>query len=224
MRPGSPSPKVWLFDLDNTLHNASEHIFPHINHSMTTYIRNHLGVNEIEATLLRQNYWQRYGATLHGLMRHHGVNPQHFLWNTHQFPDLSDMLVFERTLKTTLRRIPGRKFIFSNAPGHYTNAVLALMRICPCFEGIYPLERFRYHAKPMPSGFLHLLRKERLDPQRCVMVEDSLDNLKTAKQLGMVTVWISKECRKPPCVDIKIRSLRELPARFNQLQHKPISP
>jgi putative hydrolase of the HAD superfamily len=22
---------VWLFDLDNTLHNASPHIFPHLN-------------------------------------------------------------------------------------------------------------------------------------------------------------------------------------------------
>ena len=39
------SGKVWLFDLDNTLHHASPYIFPHINRSMTEYIARHLGVD-----------------------------------------------------------------------------------------------------------------------------------------------------------------------------------
>ena len=38
--------RVWLFDLDNTLHNASPHIFPHINRSMRQYIEQHLGLDE----------------------------------------------------------------------------------------------------------------------------------------------------------------------------------
>ena len=33
---------VWVFDLDNTLHNATPHIFPHINRSMTAYLQQHL--------------------------------------------------------------------------------------------------------------------------------------------------------------------------------------
>ena len=36
---------VWLFDLDNTLHNATPHIFPHINRSMREYIERNLGVD-----------------------------------------------------------------------------------------------------------------------------------------------------------------------------------
>jgi len=27
--------RAWIFDLDNTLHNARPHIFPHINRAMT---------------------------------------------------------------------------------------------------------------------------------------------------------------------------------------------
>ncbi|MCE1183381.1 MAG: pyrimidine 5'-nucleotidase, partial [Rhodocyclales bacterium] len=54
--------KTWLFDLDNTLHNATPHIFPHINRSMTSYIERHLGVDLREANRIRQDYWQRYGA------------------------------------------------------------------------------------------------------------------------------------------------------------------
>jgi putative hydrolase of the HAD superfamily len=40
-----------------------------------------------------------------------------------------------------------------------------------------------------------------------VLVEDSLENLRTAKALGMRTVWISRAAGKPPYVDIKLRSV-----------------
>lgn len=209
--------KTWLFDLDNTLHNASPHIFPHINRSMMAYIRDHLGVDEAEATRIRQDYWQRYGATLLGLMRHHGTDPNHFLWHTHQFPDLKRMVVFERSLRAMLRRLPGRKIVFSNAPLHYTEAVLELTGIGDCFDAIYSVERLRFQPKPAPSGFRHLLHAERLDPHRCIMVEDTLTNLKTAKRLGMKTVWVSASTRQPPCVDVRLASVLDLPRRLGHL-------
>ena len=33
-----PSSRLWVFDLDNTLHNASAGVFPLINQQMTDYI------------------------------------------------------------------------------------------------------------------------------------------------------------------------------------------
>jgi putative hydrolase of the HAD superfamily len=209
--------RVWLFDLDNTLHNASPHIFPHINRSMTAYIGEHLGVDETEATRIRQDYWQRYGATLLGLMRHHGTDPRHFLWHTHQFPDLAHMVVFDRGLKAMLRRLPGRKIVFSNAPLHYTEAVLGLTGIAGCFDAVYSVERLRFQPKPAPAGFRHLLRAERLDPRSCIMVEDSLPNLKTAKQLGLKTVWISTSSRQPAYVDVRLTSVLALPHHLGRL-------
>ena len=47
----------------------------------------------------------------------------------------------------------------------------------------------------MLAGFRALLRAEGLDPRRCIMVEDSAENLRTAKRLGMRTVWISRSLR-----------------------------
>lgn len=209
--------KTWLFDLDNTLHNATPHIFPHINRSMTAYIVEHLRVDEAEATQIRQHYWQRYGATLLGLVRHHGTDPNHFLWHTHQFADLKRMVVFERGLKAMLRRLPGRKIVFSNAPLHYTEAVLGLTGIAGCFDAVYSVERIRFQPKPAPAGFHHLLRAERLNPRRCIMVEDTLPNLKTAKRLGMKTVWVSTSTRRPPCVDVQLASVLDLPQRLGWL-------
>ena len=209
--------KTWLFDLDNTLHYATPHIFPHINRSMTEYIERHLGVARHEATRIRQDYWQRYGATLLGLTRHHGTDPDHFLQETHQFQDLARMVVFERPVIHALRRLPGRKIIFSNAPRHYVEAILAITGLGRCFDAIYSVENVRYQPKPSLAGFRALLHAEDLDPSRCIMVEDSLANLVAAKKLGMKTVWVSTSYRQPPSVDVKVASVIQLPGRCGRL-------
>ena len=209
--------RTWLFDLDNTLHNASPHIFPHISRAMMVYMCEHLEIDEAEATRLRQNYWQRYGATLLGLMRHHGTDPVHFLHHTHQIPDLPKIVIAERSLKAMLRRLPGRKIIFSNAPLKYAEAVLAITGIRRCFDAVYAVEQLRFQPKPAIGGFLRLLRDERLDPRACIMVEDTLPNLKTAKRLGMKTVWVSTCTRQPPCVDVRLPSVLDLPRRLGKL-------
>ena len=209
--------RTWLFDLDNTLHNATPHIFPHINRSMRQYIERHLGVDESEATRIRQDYWIRYGATLRGLMRHHGTDPKHFLWETHQFPDLRRMLDFEKPMLHILRKLPGKKILFSNAPRHYTDAILEITGLDRCFSATYSVENLRFQPKPMLAGFRTLLRAEHLDPKRCIMVEDSLPNLISAKKLGMKTVWVSTSLRQSPFVDIKIKSVLQLPERCGRL-------
>jgi putative hydrolase of the HAD superfamily len=199
-----------VFDLDNTLHNASPHIFPHINRSMTAYLQEALGLDEQAASELRRHYWLRYGATLLGLMRHHGTDPAHFLHATHQFPELHRMLVREPQLRSTLRRLPGRKFVFSNAPVHYSRAVLRGLGIADQFNGIFCIEHSRFRPKPHTAGFLRLAHTNHLRLSRCIMVEDTLENLRTAKRLGMKTIWITDSGRAPAYVDARIASLSEL--------------
>ena len=211
------SKRVWLFDLDNTLHNASPHIFPHINRSMREYIERHLGVDAAEATRIRQTYWDRYGATLTGMMRHHGTDPQHFLWETHQFENLHRMVVFERGLKAMLQRLPGRKIIFSNAPRHYADAILRLTGIRQQFDAVYSIEQLRFRPKPAVSGFLRILQHEQLEAGNCIMVEDSLINLVTAKKLGMKTVWVSAGLRRSVHADVKLKTITHLPQYLGRL-------
>jgi putative hydrolase of the HAD superfamily len=202
--------RAWIFDLDNTLHNATPHIFPHINQAMTSYLERELGLESGAASALRQQYWTRYGATLLGLMRHHNTDPHHFLWHTHQLPELERMLVRERELRATLRRLPGRKFVFSNAPVHYSRAVLRALAISDLFDAVFSIERTRFRPKPQTHGFLRMMRANHLRARRCIMVEDTLRNLRTAKKLGMKTVWVSREQRAPRYVDVKIASLSDL--------------
>ncbi len=201
---------AWIFDLDNTLHNATPHIFPHINRAMTAYLQRHLDLDEAAAGALRRDYWQRYGATLLGLIRHHGTDPAHFLWHTHQFPDLPRMVVQEPGLRQVLRRLRGRKYVFSNAPVHYARAVLRVLGISDLFHAVFSIESVRFRPKPDAYGFLRLCRAHHLRPRRCIMVEDSLENLRTAKRLGMKTVWVAQAERAPGFVDLRIPAITAL--------------
>ncbi len=202
--------RIWVFDLDNTLHDATPHIFPHINRSMTEYLQQHLQLDQAAANALRVHYWQRYGATLSGLMRHHGTDPQHFLWQTHQFPELPRMVLREPRLRHVLKTLPGRKIVFSNAPLHYAHAVLKLLRVDDLFDDVMAVEHTRYRPKPDSFGFMRLLRRHRIRAAQCVMVEDSLENLQAAKRLGMRTVWVNAGFRNSPCVDVKIGDVMQL--------------
>lgn len=208
---------AWIFDLDNTLHNATPHIFPHINRAMTAYLQQHLQLDEAAAGALRRHYWQRYGATLLGLVRHHGTDPRHFLRQTHQFPDLERMVVHEPGLRHALRRLPGRKFVFSNAPVHYAREVLRVLGVADLFDAVFSIERVRFRPKPDVHGFLRLCRAHHLRPRRCIMVEDTLENLRTAKRLGMKTVWISRAERKPGYVDLQVSGVTRLSGRTSTL-------
>ena len=210
--------RAWIFDLDNTLHNANPHIFPHINRAMTAYLQAHLGLDEAAAGELRRHYWHRYGATLLGLMRHHATDPKHFLWHTHQFPALERMLVREPGLRATVRRLPGRKYVFSNSPVHYSRAVLRALSIADLFHDVFSIEQTRYRPKPDTYGFLRLCRVNHLKPHRCIMVEDSIENLRTASRLGMKTVLVTQAVKVPDFVDVQVPSLMELPRRLAYLQ------
>lgn len=205
-------PSVWIFDLDDTLHNASAQIFPIMNRAMTQYIQDQLAMKEHEACALRQHYWRTYGATLKGLMRHHDVNPHHFLQETHRFLQ-PDMVLTTRRLKHLLRSLKGRKVIFTNAPRDYALRVLNILGIANMFELVFSVESAGFHAKPNVRGFHTLLRTIQTKPKNCIMLEDSLPALMTAKRLGMRTIWVSQQCNKPSFVDHRIDSVLALTHR-----------
>ena len=209
----APSRRVWIFDLDNTLHNAQARIFPSMHEQINGYLKRHFGVDDAGADAMRQTFWRRYGTTLNGLMRHHGIHPRDFIAETHVFPELADMVVSENTLEHALERLEGKKLVFSNAPRHYVEQVLRALRVERFFDAVYTIEDTGYRGKPALRGFQVLLRKHDLDPHRCAFVDDILENLRTAHRLGMSTVWVSRARRRVPFVDVRVSSVVELPRR-----------
>jgi putative hydrolase of the HAD superfamily len=207
----APSRRVWIFDLDNTLHDATAAIFPSMHLQINEFLKRQFGIDDDAANRMRRDFWLRYGTTLNGLMRHHGIDPKRFLAQTHVFPELADIVVHENALKHALARLGGMKLVFSNAPRQYVRNVLAAIGLGRYFDGVYSIEDARYRGKPALHGFHFLLRKHNLDPHRCAFVDDILDNLRTAHRLGMSTVWVSRSKRRVPFVDLRIASVVDLP-------------
>ena len=131
---------VWLLDLDDTLHDASHAAFAELHVAMADYVAAHLEVDADEAGRLRERYWLRYGATLLGLVRHHGVRAAHFLAETHRLPGLEERLRTSAHDRAALARLPGRKFIVTNAPRAYTMRVLRGLGLRRHVEGVITIE------------------------------------------------------------------------------------
>jgi putative hydrolase of the HAD superfamily len=127
------------------------------------------------------------------------------------------MVVREPGLRATLSRLPGRKLVFSNAPAHYASAVLGVLGIADLFDDLVSIEHTGYRPKPDCYGFLKLFRRNRVRADACIMVEDTLANLRTAKKLGMSTIWVARAARIPAYVDFSIRNLLQLPRLAWQL-------
>jgi putative hydrolase of the HAD superfamily len=209
-----PSRRVWLFDLDNTLHDARVHIFPSMHAQIQDFLKKRFKLDDEGATHMRRDFWLRYGTTLAGLVRHHGVHPRQYLAETHVFPELADMVVHENAVKHALLRLGGTRLVFSNAPRHYVEEVLRAIGLQRYFDAVYTIEDTDYRGKPHLWSFHRLLRKHRLDPHRCALIDDMLGNLRTAHRLGMSTVWVSPVGRRVPYVDLRISSVTELPRRI----------
>lgn len=216
---------VWLLDLDNTLHDALPAIFPRINRAMTDYVMRRLDLGETEASALRVHYWHRYGATLLGMVHHHGIDPHDFLRETHPFPDLHTLVRRDVRLMHLLRRLPGRKIVLTNAPAAYAGGVIAALGVAPLLDGLVSIEDMRFAGRLMPKPSRPMLRKLlarlRLPAARCVLVEDTVDNLRAARHCGVRTVWVSgfvgparpawqRPRRGHAGIDVQVRSVVQL--------------
>jgi putative hydrolase of the HAD superfamily len=224
--------RVWLFDLDNTLHNASFASFGALKVAMTGYIERELALSPPAANQLRDAYWRRYGATLLGLVRHHGVSAAHFLHHTHLLPGLEARVHSHGHDLAALRALPGHKYILTNAPRAYTERVLGVLGIGHLFDGVIAIEQMRMFGQLRPKPDARMLRwvaaRLRVSPSRCVLVEDTLEHQKAARSIGMQTVWMQRWarlalrrapqggaprlCRRPAYVDQRLISLRGLQA------------
>lgn len=202
--------KVWIFDLDDTLHDASSKIFPSINQSMTDYVSHKLKISRHDAHDLRDQYWKVYGATLKGLIENHGVNPKEFLLSTHNAEELSKFVKQSHALENTLKRIKGKKIVFTNAPLHYAIAIIKSLNIQKYFSAVYSIESTRYNPKPSLYAFKKILRQLGKKAHQCIMVEDDLANLKTAYKIGMKTILVSKQNKKIIFVGKRITKITQL--------------
>ena len=199
---------TWIFDLDNTLHDAQKKIFPVVNKKINSFISRELNISAQKADKLRQNYWDKYGATLEGLIKHHKINPNKFLEETHKIINIHELVIPMTDVKKVLSSISEKKILYTNAPINYTNKILKICQIEKFFDGIFSIEDSKFIAKPSIFSMELFLKKYKI--KEGYFVDDVKENLKTAHEFGLSTIWLTNQKESPKFIDRKISQLKDL--------------
>ncbi len=181
--------KAILFDLDNTLYSAECGLFDLIDVRINRFMTDRAGVSPEEVNRLRVRYWREYGVTLQGLIRHHGVDPEEYLAYVHDV-DVRSRVKPDPELRSVLHRMPQKKIIFTNGSRSHVDRVLAALEIEGLFDAVFDIRVADYRPKPFIEPYRQVLDALELEAADCLMVEDSLANLRTAKRMGMKTLLV----------------------------------
>ena len=141
---------------------------------------------------LRRQYWADYGVTLQGLIRHHDVDAEDYLHYVHDV-DVKTRISPDPLLRQRLGEIEAPCYVFTNGSRAHAERVLACLGVEDQFEEIFDIRIADYQPKPFPDPYREVMRYLSCTPSRTVMVEDSIDNLMTAREFGMKTVLVREQ-------------------------------
>ena len=184
----------WIFDLDNTLYDINLGVFKKISKRMTKFIINELELDEDKAKTLQKEMFLKYGLTLRGLIVEKKINPDRFLNYVHDVdhPELER----DNELISLLKNLNGKKYIYTNAPYNHAKKILNVLGAFDLFDDILDIKKTDYIPKPDLTSFEIMQRKFGIsfkNVKKSIFIEDTVKNLKPAKQIGMSTVWIENK-------------------------------
>ncbi|CAE7641476.1 CIPK15 [Symbiodinium sp. CCMP2456] len=242
-----------LFDLDDTLYPVSTGFSDHRNGEVVCkFMVDYLGFDSMQsAKALRDEYFQRYHSTMKGLnvAMEEGRLPKPFqqedlgqFWADHcdfaRFihPDPEQFQVIH-----SLAQVGLKLAVFTNSPRKYALSCLDKLGLRTLFpdDRIFAVEDVLPACKPQPEAFKQVLESIGSCPEKTVIFEDSMKNIRACKALGIRTVLVDEfkggatgaaageaallhdiPEHADPAVDVVIKDLLEVPTVLPGMWHK----
>jgi putative hydrolase of the HAD superfamily len=179
---------TWLFDLDNTLYPLESGLAARMSPRITAFVEQLTGLPPSEALALQKRYLAEHGLTLRGLMDHHDVEPDVYHAVFHDVP--LDCLAPDAELQAALRRLPGRRLVFTNSDAIHARRVLEALEFADLFDDVFHIESAAFWPKPSQAAFDAILAAHAISPTTAAFFEDTERNLEPAAGLGMTTVLV----------------------------------
>ena len=199
-----------VFDLDNTLYPAQAGLMAELDRRIARYFTRELKLRPDQAERLQAEYCWQYGTCANGVFHHATLDLNRFLFDIHDI-DIRRYLSPDPVLAAMLERLRVRKWVFTNAPIEHARRVLEGLGVADHFPVVFDIRFLEFVGKPDPRAYNRVLAALGARGDECVMVEDSVRNLRPAKPLGMKTVLISQNGAPPvPWVDAVIFHIYEL--------------
>ncbi|OTB00084.1 hypothetical protein M426DRAFT_324589 [Hypoxylon sp. CI-4A] len=217
---------VFFFDIDNCLYPRSTKVHDLMADLIDKYFATHLSLSEEEAIKLHQEYYKSYGLAIEGLVRHHQIDPLEYNARVDDALPLQDIIRPNPALRRLLRDVDASRvklWLFTNAYVTHGRRVVKLLGIEDLFEGLTYCDygNVPFVCKPHRDMYAKAMREAGVErAEDCYFVDDSYNNIVTAKQLGWKAAHIVEEGLPVPEVqasEYQIRHLEELRATFPQL-------
>lgn len=237
-----------IFDVDDTLYDVGTGFTAHRNGEIVQqYMVDHLKFPSLqEAKAMRDEYFEKYHATAKALTvaQLEGRFPenaptfqtQHLAEYWAKNLDYSKLGGPKSELKAKLKEIPLTLVAFSNGPRAYVKKVLQALDLFDLFgdERLYAVDDVLPHCKPEPAAFEKIFENiGHPSPETCIMVEDSMKNIRAAKKLGMKTILIRGKSESgrilpddrpeanDPAVDCSMETIEEILSALPGLWQTP---
>jgi len=199
---GNETPKweVAFFDLDDCLYKNGWATEKRITEKIDTYLTSVLKLDIGSSDRL----YRTYGTTIAGLIEEKHISNaevQAFLDYAH---DISlEEIKPDPQLPEMLKKINCRRWVFSNSAPDHVERCLKILGIRDLFEGVIAassvdmFSRCGYVTKPNPKCFQAAMDiAGAVDPKACIFMDDSVRNIKTAKEIGWHGVLVGLTGRK----------------------------
>mmetsp|Transcript_3681 Transcript_3681/g.8117 ORF Transcript_3681/g.8117 Transcript_3681/m.8117 type:complete len:294 (+) Transcript_3681:82-963(+) len=214
-----------IFDVDDTLYDVGTGFTAHRNtDGATSFMVDKLHFpSKEEAQIVRDEYFEKYHATAKGLVAAEadgrlpplpdGVSLPPGQTKRFDPADLDDY--WSKNLDFTILGGPDPKCVemfqsisqphrnltlvaFSNGPRKYVSRALKEIGLASFFppENLFAVTDVLPHCKPDKGSFELVLNRIGAKAEECIMVEDSMKNIRTAKALGMRTILVCGRGRK----------------------------
>lgn len=209
-----------IFDVDDTLYDVSTGFTDHRNgEAAQRFMMEYLNFPDLEsAKKIRDQYFEKYHATAKALTiaEQDGAFPPPDPTKPTKVPrfdpkDLADYW----TSNLDFRLLGGKKIkllqdlescglklvAFSNGPRRYVKRVLVELGLFNVFgdERLYAVDDVLPFCKPEKEAFEKIFADVGVRADECVMIEDSMKNIKRANELGMKTVLVIGKGRMKNC-------------------------
>jgi pyrimidine 5'-nucleotidase len=216
-----------FFDLDGTLYPEKNGLWMAIKQRINGYLAERMGFSSEEAQKKRQDYVIRYGTTLRGLQVEHNIDRVEYLAYVHDLP-LDKYLRPDPRVRKMLEQIQEPKWIFTNSDQLHVNRVLKFLELENLFDGIIDIYALDFFCKPDQRAYFYALEiASASQPEKCILIDDSPENIRVASKIGFKTVYVydPEDISKPENelagnlkADFAIRELIDLQEILPRLQ------
>lgn len=200
---------LWVFDNDGTLY-TNQNIQSAVESLMVSFIEKEYGIDACSAVQCRQRLLRKHHTKYTAIaLRNEGVDVVRFIQATYLSVNPKDFgLQRYQALYDVISSLSGEKIVLTNNPSGFARRILCALGIHNLFSNVSGMEEIGFVLKPARKAFAVLEKPLRLG-KSVVVVENSPDNLRVAKDMDCLTVLIGNKYSKDLVPDIHLISLTQ---------------